>query len=377
MVTFQELRGHVDLVALVQQRVPLKRQGVRWIGRCPFHDDHHPSLDVSPVYHTWRCWSCGATGDAVDWVRLTENCSVREAVQRLTHHAGLGTSESVDRPRLLEADALASREARHAVYTALLTTAGLSAAHRQALRQRGLSEAAIDQGQYATLPPGDRQDLLAVLRDTFPDLRGIPGIARRPDRPGWRLEGSPGLLIPVRDRRGQIQACQIRRDTSQARYHWLTSTPHRAGWTGTSPGTPFHVAGTAWRRPRTLWWVTEGPLKADVAAFFLHRPVLGIPGVSLWPRVGQVLSQWHPPAVVLAFDHDPHPETRARVQAAQQQLGVLLQAAGIRVLLATWPEGPKGVDDALAQGLTVQPTAWMPSDTAAPPQTSGRAPSCG
>lgn len=343
---WQELRTQVDLVALIGQRVPLKQQGVRWIGRCPFHADRgRPNLDVAPGRHVWRCWVCGLGGDAVDWVRITENCSTIEAIRQLRDR--LGTAPPA-RPRLLAPYPLADRAIRDVAFRALLTAAGLSSAHRAALLQRGLSPEAVDRAGYATLPPGNRAALVAAMQGAVPDLRGIPGIAYHPRRHQWRLNGAPGLLVPVRDRFGRIQACQIRRDDpSGARYRWLTSAPETPQWTGTSSGTPFHVAGHGWIRPSATWWITEGPLKADVAAAFLQRPVIGIPGVSLWPRVARALAAWRPAAVVLAFDQDVDVETRARVMDAQNQLGALLQDNGLVVYVAHWPDGPKGVDDAL------------------------------
>ncbi len=361
MIDFQRVHSDVDLVTLISQRVPLKNQGSRWLGRCPFHEDRHPSLDVSPQHHHWRCWVCGIGGDAVDWVRLTENCSTMEALRRLLDTEWPAPKVS----RLLEPYPRASRLQRHQAYTALLEAAGLSDRHHEALRARGLSDRAIGAAGYATLPPGRRRPLLTAMHDAVPDLRGIAGVSHRPDRDRWSLLGASGLLVPVRDRFGQVQACQIRTDRGSSRYIWLTSAPHEpyVRWTGTSPGTPFHVAGHQYIRRWATWWVTEGPLKADVAAFFLQYPVIGIPGVALWPRVGKALSQWHPASVVLAFDHDVNPETRRRVMNAQEQLGSLLFEAGMRVHVAYWEDGPKGIDDALAAHVKVHIRRWRSEAT--------------
>lgn len=353
---FHQLRTDVDLVGLIMQRVPLTRRGSRWWGQCPFHDDRHPSFEVSPGHHVWRCWVCNVGGDAIDWVRLTENCSTIEAIHRLE-----GTVVTTPAPPPLPApDPLASRVRRHAAFQALLQAAGLRTDHHQALRQHGLSDGAIAQAGYASLPSGSRHHLIAAMLRAVPDLRGIPGVSRRVQGRGWKLQGAPGLLIPVRDHAGRIQGCQIRRDSPGARYQWLTSTPHDEQWTGASPGSPFHVAGQAYVTPRSVWWVTEGPLKADVAAFFLHQPVLGLPGITVWPKLARALSAWHPVAVVLAFDQDGTPDVRQIVQSAQNQLAALVAQAGIAVRLARWAEGPKGVDDALQAGLMIRTTRWPP-----------------
>lgn len=279
-----------------------------------------------------------------------------EAIRRLE-----GVPIAPVAPQLLPPDALATRDVRHRVYSAMLTAAGLSARHRHALQARGLSDRQIDAAGYASWPRSARARLLAPMQATQLSLVGVPGIGRRIDRDRWRLEGMPGLLIPVRDRRGHIQACQIRTDQGASRYLWLSSAPDEVGWTGSSPGTPFHVAGHRYIRKGTTWWVTEGPLKADVIAAFMERPVVGIPGVALWPRLGQALSAWRPTAVILAFDQDPVPETRERVTQAQDQLGAVLADAGVHVRIAHWADGPKGLDDALLAGVRLTIVPWQAS----------------
>lgn len=292
---------------------------------------------------------------------MTENCTTVDAIRRLE-----GVPIEPVAPKLAAADPLASRAVRHRAYQALLQTAGLSAEHREGLRRRGLSDARIDQAGYASLPRGSRAALVKAMQAAAGDLTGVPGVSRHLKGNRWRLDGAPGLLIPVRDRQGHIQACQIRADGGSTRYLWLSSAPREPRWTGTSPGTPFHVAGHRYIRQSTTWWVTEGPLKADVASVFLERPVMGIPGVALWTRLGRALSEWHPKTIILAFDQDPVPETRARVMEAQRQLGALLAEAGVRVIVARWKEGPKGADDAFNAGVQFTYTDWDHIEEGAP-----------
>ncbi len=356
-VDWLSLRTEVDLVTLVRERVPLVQKGSRWLGRCPFHDDKaHPNLDVAPGRHYWRCWVCGVGGDAVDWVRLTQNCSTMEAVHYLRQWRG--DPLPVARPSRPDPFPRASRAHRDAAYQVLVATLGLSDRHRDALLARGLSPRQIQANGYATLPAGNRDAALVAVVKAVLDLHGIPGMAYHAEQHLWRIKGAPGLLIPVRDRLGRIQACQIRGDGDGPRYQWLTSVPDDHGWTGTSSGTPFHVAGQRWVRPSATWWVTEGPLKADVVAAHVHHPVIGIPGVSLWPRVANALAAWRPAAVVLGFDQDPDPSTRARVAQAQNDLAALLTTHGLKTYVAQWGDGIKGLDDALAERMPLQIRRW-------------------
>jgi predicted P-loop ATPase len=77
------LLERVDLAALIASRVPLKRVGHEWVGLCPFHDDKSPSFHVVPAKRFYHCFSCGATGDAIDWIEHFEGVGFREAAERL------------------------------------------------------------------------------------------------------------------------------------------------------------------------------------------------------------------------------------------------------------------------------------------------------
>ena len=85
----ERVKRDVDLVALMQARgIQLTRRGSSWQGRCPFHDDGKtPSLSVTPSKGLWRCFGCGAGGDAVRFVELCDQVRFPEAVKRLVGKA--------------------------------------------------------------------------------------------------------------------------------------------------------------------------------------------------------------------------------------------------------------------------------------------------
>ena len=63
--------------------IALKPQGKDQIGLCPFHDDHNPSLRVTSSKGLFRCMSCGATGNVVQFVAKKENLTDKEAALKL------------------------------------------------------------------------------------------------------------------------------------------------------------------------------------------------------------------------------------------------------------------------------------------------------
>ena len=85
----QELRDRVDVVAVVQRRVALKKSGRDWKGLCPFHGEKTPSFYVVPDKRLFHCFGCGATGDAIKFVMQLEGKGFREAVEQLAAEVGV------------------------------------------------------------------------------------------------------------------------------------------------------------------------------------------------------------------------------------------------------------------------------------------------
>ncbi|MDA1105112.1 MAG: DNA primase [Planctomycetota bacterium] len=80
-----------DLVAVVSDVVPLKQRGREHVGLCPFHDDHSPSMSV--VTHKgnafYKCFSCGAGGNAIDFMIHFHRMTFREALEALAKRFGV------------------------------------------------------------------------------------------------------------------------------------------------------------------------------------------------------------------------------------------------------------------------------------------------
>jgi len=90
----------VDLVAVAEASgVKLKKHGDGHWGRCPFHPDKNPSFTVRQHGQKWRfrCWGCGANGDAVDYIRIAYKLDFRGAL------AFLGVEPSPRTPELSRA----------------------------------------------------------------------------------------------------------------------------------------------------------------------------------------------------------------------------------------------------------------------------------
>lgn len=84
-----QIRQATDIVDLVSEHLALHRKGKDWAGICPFHQDHRPSMYVSPVKQLFKCFACGAGGDVFKFVQMRENLNFPQAIERLAERAGI------------------------------------------------------------------------------------------------------------------------------------------------------------------------------------------------------------------------------------------------------------------------------------------------
>lgn len=95
MYDLEEIRGKIDLAALIGEKVALKRSGESLTGMCPFHDNHRtPALAVWPKTKTWKCFGCGKAGDCFAWWMELHQCEFTEAVAELARMANLSPAQS-------------------------------------------------------------------------------------------------------------------------------------------------------------------------------------------------------------------------------------------------------------------------------------------
>ncbi len=86
---FEEAR--IDEV--VSDFVALKKRGVNMLGNCPFHNEKTPSFTVSPAKGIFKCFGCGASGNAINFVMQHEQMSYPEALKFLAKKYNIEVQE--------------------------------------------------------------------------------------------------------------------------------------------------------------------------------------------------------------------------------------------------------------------------------------------
>ena len=75
-----EIRTRSDIVEVISKYMPLSKKGKNFVGNCPFHNDHDPSLTVSQEKQIFKCFACGTGGNVFQFVSAYENISFVESV---------------------------------------------------------------------------------------------------------------------------------------------------------------------------------------------------------------------------------------------------------------------------------------------------------
>src|SRR5216683_969146 len=85
----QTLLSRVDVVAVVDRYVPLKKAGTNFVACCPFHSEKTPSFTVSPTKQFYHCFGCGGHGTAISFLMEFGGKPFPDAVEELARDAGL------------------------------------------------------------------------------------------------------------------------------------------------------------------------------------------------------------------------------------------------------------------------------------------------
>ena len=85
----EEIRKSVNIIDIISEYLPLTQRGRNFFGVCPFHDDHSPSMSVSPELQIYTCFSCGATGNVYKFIMDYENISFIESVRLIASKGGV------------------------------------------------------------------------------------------------------------------------------------------------------------------------------------------------------------------------------------------------------------------------------------------------
>lgn len=345
-IFIQQVLQATDLVDLVGQYVALKQKGREFTGLCPFHDDRNPSLHVSPAKQIYKCFACGAGGNAAQFLMAYEKLSFPEAVRRLADRANLPlpreyvpdpTEGGVSKNDLSAVTEFAAEYFHRRLYEPV---------GREALdyaRRRGLTEESLRTFRLGYAEDSWEAFLSAGRRKGFREEQMVAaGLVRRREGGGGCYDYfRHRLMFPIRDVTGRVVAFGGR----------ALAAGERAKYLNSPEGPLFEKSSLLYglaearesivRRKQVV--VVEGYLDAVLPHQVGVTNVVATLGTALTEAHVRLLSRYAP-EVVLVFDADIAGEA-----AARRALEMFL-AQRMHVRVAAIPAGKDPCDFCLAEG---------------------------
>ena len=338
----EELRSRVSVTQVVGRKVSwdLKKsnqnKGDMW-APCPFHQEKTASFHVDDQKGFYYCFGCHAKGDAISFVKETENVNFIEAVQILAKEAGLQMPEqdpqakekSSYRDELFKIMDLSVR-----FYQRSLNSAQ-GAKARDYINSRKLTSDTIDNFELG-FASNKRTELFDYLKDkNIPEEHIIDtGMCIRSDDGGAVYDRfRDRIMYPIRDSRDRCIAFGGRAMSQNARAKYLNSPETKLFDKGKSLYN-FSAARSALNKQSSLI-VAEGYM--DVIALAQANFKASVAPLGTAITKDQLALIWRiSPNPVIALDGD-----RAGINAAYRLIDVALPLieTGKTIKFVLMPEG--------------------------------------
>ena len=343
------VREAADIVDVVGECLALKPKGREFVGLCPFHDDHRPSMCVVPAKQIFHCFSCGAGGDVFTFVQRYHSMEFREALTFLAERAGIELTRARDLGDLnlsggnagpSRAELLSLNGVARDFFRTVLGHEQHGQHARETISRRGISEEMIERFELGAAP--DRNDGLLLLgrdRDISPEMLEQAGLAKQ-RKSGLGDMFRNRLVFPIHDQIGRVAAFGARRIDEDDIPKYLNS-PESAVFDKSGTLYGLHQASRAIQRQRVAI-VTEGYTDVIACHQAGFENVVATLGTALTPSHARTLRRLCE-TVVLLFDSD-----EAGAKAADRAVEVFFaQPLDVRIASLGDKNGAKDPDEVL------------------------------
>lgn len=201
-----DLLTRVDIVDVVDSRVPLKKAGRNHQACCPFHNEKTPSFTVSPEKQFYHCFGCGAHGTAIGFLMEYDQMSFPEAIQELADSVGMTvpTTQAVSlTPAKQNLYDLLEKVSKYYVHQ--LHSHPKRGQFMSYLRNRGLSSTTIERFQIGIAPEGwdNVMKTFGANAHAISQLNDV-GLLSTNDNGRQYDRFRARVMFPILDRRGRV-----------------------------------------------------------------------------------------------------------------------------------------------------------------------------
>jgi DNA primase len=337
----EEVKQKTDIVAVIGERVALKKAGSNFKGLCPFHNEKSPSFMVSPELQIFKCFGCQKSGDVITFLEEFEGMEFYEALKTLAQKAGIKLKEFAGsqkgiKDRLYEVNSIV---ADFYNYILLKHPAGKKALE-YLIDKRKLNVGAIERFKLGYCP-----DVALALKNyvigrkkvTLKELTDVGVIYSSGGRSFDRFRGR--LVFPLFDHRGNIAgfAGRIMPDNTNKELAKYINTPETLIYKKSQILYGLNENRSEIKK-QSLAVIVEGEI--DLISSYLAgiRNMVAIKGSALSEEQAKLISRYAK-TIVLALDAD-----FAGNEAAKRGI-FIAEREGLQVKVAEL-KGYKDPDDA-------------------------------
>ena len=136
-----KIKEEIPISSIIGNYLSIKRQGSSQVSVCPFHDDKKPSMNINDSRKIFKCFACGAAGDAIGFVMKYRNLDFVDALKEICSKQGINfesyQEEKRHNPKLEMAKKILSKTA---LLYRKIATSGAHAPYKEFINKRGLNE---------------------------------------------------------------------------------------------------------------------------------------------------------------------------------------------------------------------------------------------
>jgi DNA primase len=358
VVSFSEacdrIKSGLDIVEVIRRHVILKKSGRSYTGKCPFHNDKSPSMNVSQEKGIFKCFACGVGGDALTFLMKLENRSFGEVIRDLAQEQGIDIAHEGRNP-VAEAAHAAQKDTKQKILELNEATgtwfqeqlATLGAPYFSNRYPELETRQALAERFRLGLAPEGWDHLATFLKANFDFVQANPTLLEDAGLAGRRDHGQGHydrfrnrLVIPIQDEQGRVVAFGARALSDEDKPKYLNS-PETVVYKKNQVLYGLYQAKESIRQTRTAV-VMEGYFDVISAHMAGITEAVGSCGTAMTDNHLKLLTRFGAERVLLAFDSDEAGLKAAL--SATQLIEPYLKGAALSVHVLLIPDG-KDPDD--------------------------------
>ena len=204
-----QIKDRLDIVDVVSQYVVLKKSGANYWGICPFHNDKKPSMSVSPSRGIFKCFSCGAGGDALAFLVKIQNREYKDVILELADKYGIELPTKYNassETKSLKKEMIKACTKAAKFYHIQLRSADDANKAMTALRKRDVDDNVIDKFTLGWAP-NKYDTLYKELKKEFKDeILEKAGLILKSNSGGYIDRFRNRIIIPIQNENGEYVA---------------------------------------------------------------------------------------------------------------------------------------------------------------------------